>query len=167
MTFTIDEITKECEKCCNKFNLTFNIPVLLNGRLKTTLGRVVFMKSEYECYPSKIEFSKSFLENANKTEIIQTIRHECAHLIAFLLSNELHGHDSYFREICSKIDCYESSAATTIEAYESPQFYKYPVFCKKCGFITGYHRAGKVVKNIDDCLCPTCKQQTLYIKVFN
>lgn len=114
--------------------ITINIPVKINGRLKTTLGRV---KYEYfvKAAPIKIEFSKLFLETATEKQIMQTIIHEFCYYYLMVTTGEPYGHDKVFKDLCLFLGCYENT--TRSQEYTIPQTsFKYLIYCPTCGNIT-------------------------------
>lgn len=165
--FTIEEITKECEKICAAAGYSFDIPVVINGRLRTTLGRVMATRDVYGYVkPVQMEFSRSFLKSGHPEAIHQVIQHECAHYLVDVETHENHGHDAVFKAMCARIGCKNDKAALEdvwSNTNEEEQF-KYLVYCDACNTkIQGYNRAGKVVRNIGDYVCPYCHKSALRV----
>ena len=164
--WNIEKITKVAEEKAAIVGLKLSIPVALNPRLTTTLGRV---RGYYEpltgvATPIKMEFSKKFIATASDDEIEQAIAHETAHYIATVTTGEFHGHDELFKSICKKIGCTCDSAKKEIGKETISKRYKYTVFCPDCDFITGYARMCKILKNLNYCKCPKCGSAKLYYK---
>lgn len=154
------DLKEICSEICKKAGYEFSLPVKINGRLTATLGRVkgILRGEVFNC--EYMEFSAKFLETATLDSIINVAKHECAHYLVAETTHQRHGHDAVFKEMCKKLDCtndkiyydYNKTKADT-------EIYKYLIVCKECGRIVGkYHRAGKVIKNIDDytCKCGGC-----------
>lgn len=155
---TEEQITKRCEEICAAAGYTFNIPVAINGRLKSTLGRVKSIRRPTgRLEPVIMEFSRSFLSLAKEEEIDEIIKHECAHYLVAVETHEAHGHDEKFQEMCDRISCSANKPVTKIEYMQKDDYFKYIVYCEDCKKAVGwYHRMGKVLKNLDQCYCKDC-----------
>ena len=144
------EITKVREICYVKarehgFNLY--CPVLENGRLTATLGRVCW---DEEGELEKIEFSKKFLTSATEENIMDVILHELAHAFVFLETGEIHGHDATFRAMCARLGTINNGMYAKGQVYEKPreEFYKYTLKCSCCGKAIGHRsRACKITQH--------------------
>ena len=144
------EITKVREICYVKarehgFNLY--CPVLENGRLTATLGRVCW---DEEGKLEKIEFSKKFLASATEENIMDVILHELAHAFVFLETGEIHGHDATFRAMCARLGTINNGMYAKGQVYEKPreEFYKYTLKCSCCGKAIGHRsRACKITQH--------------------
>lgn len=135
--------------------LELTVPVCINGRLKRTLGCVRFKKNEVGyCKTTKIDFSKSFLENAKEEDIEDVIKHELCHYYAIEKTHEDHNHSSsIFVEACERIGCISSGSTS----YNYNENFKYTVKCSCCGKVIGqYHRAGNVIKYPQLCKSRCC-----------
>ena len=154
---TIEEMKKECNLAFSRANLNFDffdIEVVVNNRLKRVLGRCMYKRIEGNVCPNRIEISGLVASYASKEDINKIIFHECAHAIATIKDGQKHGHDNYFKSICAKIGTPFNTPSTKIQFNESEdQIFKYTVTCNKCGNEMHYHRAGKVIKNIQDYNC--------------
>lgn len=162
MCFSIAQVIAELKRVCAYANVPLDVPVSVNSRLTTTLGRVKCLGAA----PSAIEFSKIFLEQATYFEIIQVIRHEAAHYIAIVRSGEFHGHDEYFRAVCAEIGCEYDRAVAPLESVikrekkavkRIPTPFKYEVYCPCCGKVVDKKkRMCKMLKEIEWYECPEC-----------
>lgn len=155
--YDLNRIKETLNTVCGKAGITLTVPVVINGRLTRTLGRVI---SECDIddtwYPTKIEFSKQYIETATDDCIYQTILHECAHYIAVIRSHETHGHDAYFKAVCAEIGCVEDKPkASHIDRIIEIKS-KYDVKCENCGETWHYSRAGKIVQHPEYYHCITC-----------
>jgi predicted SprT family Zn-dependent metalloprotease len=136
----------------------FDIPVLINGRLTKTLGRVFFEFQSGKYIPTRMEISKKLLETASDEDIIKVIKHEWAHYMVIKNTGEDHGHDSVFKAMCARIDCTNDGPTTHIEG-EEEEVYKYTVICNTCKkTVGGYTRMCPTLRNIQDCWCKTCRK---------
>lgn len=103
----------EVEKYCKAFlkeqyNIDLYIPVKFNSRLTRTLG--VFYYNAEKKTPSRLEFSKKFMENGKKEDIIKVIKHECIHFALFMLGKPFKDGDPYFESEIIKHDSIETDA---------------------------------------------------------
>lgn len=142
-------ITKVREICyteARKHGFNLYCPVLENGRLTATLGRVCWNE---DGELDKIEFSKIFLASATEETIMDVIRHELAHAFVFLETGEIHGHDAEFRAMCRRIGTDNSSSMTDVEfKQDASKIYKYSIVCPVCGEeIDTRSRACKLTKH--------------------
>lgn len=147
MNWTLENIIKECERLSSIKKDTFSIPVSLNGRLSKTLGRVHHSQNNITgvLTPTKMEFSKKFLEIASDEEVKKVIAHEWAHYYLTKTTKENHGHDAMFNALSSEMG---GNTGTSIKIENFRETYKYTVYCSDCGKVVGgYARAGKTVKN--------------------
>lgn len=152
------EITKICQKICAEAGYDFNIPVKINKRLKTTLGRVFSVTSgcnDNKIYNDSMEFSYQFLLNAETCSIMEVIQHECAHYLVTEETHERHGHDAVFKAMCKRIGCTNDGSIYKNLKTNTPseKLYKYFVICDKCGGTLMYHRAGKIVQHPEHYSC--------------
>lgn len=152
---TLQEIQKRCEDAFNMVGLEFNIPVYINSRLTRTLGRCMYQRTGTIVTPTRIEFSRQFIETSTEQCIQDVILHECAHAIACIWKGDSQGHNAFFKKVCAKLGTTNDGTTTEVESTVSEtQLYKYFVVCKECGQVCGkYHRAGKVIKYIDHYHC--------------
>lgn len=157
MAYTLERINAEIVGVCKKagFDDIIHIPVSLNSRLTSTLGRVRCINGR----PVSIEFSAKFIKNAKDNDIHEVILHECAHVIANVRDRKEHGHDNYFKQICAELGtdndkCFYKSEK---ELTNTEPVYKYKVYCKDCGeLIASYKRKGKTIKNLEFYRCSLC-----------
>lgn len=92
---------QEIEKYCREFlkdnyNLELSIPVKINPRLSSTLGRFV----HYDGWgsPLHLEFSKKFLTSGKDKDIIDVLRHECIHYALYVLKKPFIDGEKYFED---------------------------------------------------------------------
>lgn len=152
---TIEEINKMCSDIAAAEGVDITCPIKINGRLKSTLGRVTYQWSEThagQIEVKAIEFSKQHVTMGDPAEVRLTIIHEMTHYILFTKTGVKHGHDQMFKELNKKL-------GGDGETYsETPRINpKYTVYCTKCGKIVGeYYRAGRVVKNPESTISRCC-----------
>lgn len=164
--WTVEKLTTECQNLSDKFNDKFDIPVTINSRLTTTLGRCRSRRDMADQWaPFEIQFSKQFLENSSDSDIISVIKHEWAHYYAVKSTKEKHGHDSYFKNICAKIGCQNDQRQFKGITSNEEKKFKYEVWCGDCGkLIATYNRMCPTLKNIRACHCGLCDGKALYYK---
>ena len=162
--FSLEMIKEELNRLSGMVNDEFDIPVFINSRLTTTLGRVIQEVFNGYCCSKKMEFSKAFLETSTEASIKSVIAHEWAHYYATKSTGERHGHDLYFKSICARVGCADDKATTEVERIvDSNPVYKYTVFCPNCNEAIGeYTRMCKTLRNLDDCTCGKCDGGNLY-----
>lgn len=121
-------------------NIKVDFPIVVNNRLSSTLARVVYKNNKIDC----LEYNKILVRNSsNESEIIDIIKHECAHIIAFKRTGQRQGHNEYFRKVCKEIGC-ESSGRARQTSFR----YKYEFICPTCNRVVyGTERKDKRFKN--------------------
>lgn len=163
MVWTEEELKKTCTNICAAAGYPFNIPVTINKRLRTTLGRVKGICCRTVYNPIAMEFSYVFLNSASYEDVIDIIKHECAHYLVGIETHERHGHDAVFKKMCLKLGCANNKTKTDKQMLPDRKF-KYEVICDSCHEIVAqYHRAGKILKNIDNCSCGKCGKNMLRV----
>lgn len=155
--YTTIEITEKYKELAQSLNVIFDTPVMINSRLKTTLGRVISDKQGRGLFPRRIEISRQLLETATKESIDEVLIHEFCHWYLATTTHEDHGHDAMFKSLCKKLGGGDGEIYTKVD-YRIPttKIYKYQCYCSKCGKeVAQYSRAGQVVKNPElfDTLC--------------
>lgn len=136
----------------------FEVPVSINGRLSTTLGRARFSVNpntgRYRAVD--IELSKNLLLTAKDEDIINIIKHECAHIIIQHGATQNYGHNNKFKEVCARLNCSfdEPACAPQIANYDN---FKYVMECKNCGHKEGFARKRKFFDVINLCVCSSCR----------
>lgn len=156
--FTEQDLTQICKDICANVGYDFTIPVKINKRLKTTLGRVTWVRVNDEIKSTLMEFSYQLLTTATEESIYAVITHECAHYLVIEETKENHGHDMVFKAMCARINCTNDGAVyhELHRTVKDTDIYKYFVVCEQCKKIIGkYHRAGKVIQHQDwyKCKC--------------
>lgn len=176
--YTIDRIKSEFRDVCKSQGVVVTTPIAINSRLTRTLGRVCYDKNYLGHYiPTKVEFSKKYIEECTDECVRQTILHEAAHYILMKKNPaERCGHNQAFRDMCSTLGCARNRAKGDVEytdeykakvEEDKKKIYKYEVFCDKCGEKCGrYHRQGKVLKNLTVYKSGCCKAKLIMVQNF-
>lgn len=158
---TLVDVKNECIRLSKSVGDTFSIPVLLNGRLTSTLGRcIVVWEQKKQCYrPTVIEISKRALEEISDDDMIDIIRHEWVHYyLAKTRPQEDHGHDRTFKALCRKVQC-NGDAESTVTYKDCLSDYrhsKYTLVCPLCGDVAGYNRMCNTLRFADQVQHKTC-----------
>ena len=159
MEWTVTTITNLCTEYCRKCGVEFKGEVVINGRLKKSLGRCIYtIDGNSVCTPIRIEIAAGLLKVATDESIMDVIGHECAHYVTAAITKEKHGHDAVFKFYCSKIGTKADKTTVAVDRIIPPEkSFKYTFYCKKCGkFLGGRHRMCKEVQNLDDYYSTCC-----------
>jgi len=112
------EITEFCNDVVDEINETLgsNLPYIeirRNNRLKRCMGRYMFNRSKKKAI--RIEFSSDMYSGVYSFHTIeQVVKHELAHYYAHMIYDDI-GHNSIFRNVCSKIDCEHDKAISKVK----------------------------------------------------
>ena len=130
----IEKISKKAieltvkEVCKKYFNFDFdslNIPVKINGRLKNSLGRMVYNPRLNKAI--SIEFSKELVSGIYKIETVESvIKHECTHLVLFARKES-------FKDGCKNFEDTVKKIGGTSTGTIFPAGIRYHGVCSKCG----------------------------------
>ena len=130
----IEKISKKAieltvkEVCKKYFNFDFdslNIPVKINGRLKNSLGRMVYNPRLNKAI--SIEFSKELVSGIYKIETVESvIKHECTHLVLFTRKES-------FKDGCKNFEDTVKKIGGTSTGTIFPAGIRYHGVCSKCG----------------------------------
>lgn len=132
-------------------NIKVDFPIIVNNRLSSTLARVVYKNNKID----RLEYNKMLVRNtSNEAEVIDIIKHECAHIIAFKRTGERQGHNEYFRKVCKEIGCEGAGRAR-----QTNFRYKYEFICPTCNTVVyATERKSKTFRKIMEglCMCSNC-----------
>lgn len=96
MSVTVEEMTVEAEQFLKEaYNLTLDIPIKRNNRLKATLGWFSFNKKHGAL---DIEISGKFMDYGSRSDVIDCLRHELVHYALYTLGKPYNDGDAYFEE---------------------------------------------------------------------
>ena len=138
---TLEAVKLACEMIFEKeFNMKLEIPVLLTGRLKKSLGRFYYSSAFHK--PSKLVFNKSFFTNPayDLATLESVLLHECVHAELCIKGMPFDDCDSTFIKECKRV------GATLTRELELIKDVKYVVQCEKCG---AELEVNKTVFNLD------------------
>ena len=115
--WTIDRVIDELNKLAEADGLgRIDVPIIVNSRLSTTLGRVKYMRVGGAYMAKSIEFSKALLDSATDNDIINVIKHEYVHYYLVETTNENHKHDALFKRKCMEIGCTHNKTRNYLES---------------------------------------------------
>lgn len=144
-----DYSIKFIEKNYGDKGLKFDIPLLINSRLVSTMGRYVHKRQSGRERNSmdKIEMSKKLLNYASDDTLYGTLRHELTHFALHRLGFPYKDGEKYFEEELKKND----APSTRTDSYNKPI---YKIVCKNnnCPIVAKV----KHINNIERYLCPKC-----------
>lgn len=79
-TYNVNQLTQYADKFLkDNYNLQMNVPLKLNGRMRTTCGW--FKHTEEESL--EVELNKFFVENNEPNIVLDVLRHELVHYALF------------------------------------------------------------------------------------
>lgn len=158
--YDLTKIKNEFYAACRKGGMDKEIPVLMNGRLTRTLGRVTMDPIGDKYVPTMVEFSKRFVETSTDFDIREVILHEAAHAIVTYKTGEDHGHDAVFKRMCAVLGTSRDKAEGKINRIVAHTS-KYEVICPTCGVIAEFSRMCNTLRNIKHCSCRDCGSHNL------
>lgn len=163
--YDLARIQEEFHKVCEDAGTPCTVPIKLNGRLSSTLGRVDSLNTGGYVSPLEVMFSKLLISNADDEDIRQVILHEAAHYIVIMRTHEHHGHDEYFKNVCNEIGCVNDGATYMTDCLKSNEkTLKYAIYCPNCGFVGGRSRRTGAINNLSKYKCKICNSTELYYK---
>lgn len=140
----IKEVLKELTELMPE-KIDINVPIEISSRMTRTLGKVTYTM-DYTGFvtPTKITFSKLFLNTYSDEDIIQVIKHEFCHYYLAETTHENNRHNSLFKQYCSLIGCTNDGAtfknAKPAKNIAIEEEYKYKIVCATCGKTLGYRK---------------------------
>lgn len=174
---TLEQIVERCKRDSAIAGIEFTIPVSINNRLKTTLGRCMYKRivdysqdsPRYSMIPTKIEISKKLFENGTDKSIIDVVDHEVCHYIATAITHQNHGHDAVFKRYCAMIGTQNDGMYDYTVEYKKdaePQ-YKFDLYCSCCGKrLGGRHRHCALVDHPENYMTKCCSATIKVVQNF-
>ena len=110
-----------------EFDMKLEMPVLLSGRLKRSLGRFYYSSAFHK--PTKLVFNKSFFTNPayDLATLESVLLHECVHAELCIKGMPFDDRDPEFIKECKRV------GATLTREIELIKVVKYVAQCEKCG----------------------------------
>lgn len=146
--WTVKEIKEVLEELTNLMpeKIDIKVPVEISSRMTRSLGKVTYTIDHTGFVtPTKIIFSKLFLDSYSDEDIIEVIKHEFCHYYLAETTHEKNRHNSLFKHCCSLIGCTNdgiifknAKPIKNIPAVERE--YKYKIVCATCGKTLGYRK---------------------------
>jgi predicted SprT family Zn-dependent metalloprotease len=133
----------EVHRICSNYQIPLEkLTIVISNRMKSSMGGKVLMTKmsrEMRRYGSaKITLPLSYYQTFGFDNILKTLRHELAHIIAFHANG--HGnHDRLFKTICSNLGGHMNKklAGKTYKEYATDEFLETPFrflyTCPDCG----------------------------------
>ena len=84
---TLVEVKDICKKIMVSQGYDIDLPISINNRFKNTFGRVTINYSSDKV--EKVEFAAVLLDSNNDAEIMDTIKHELAHVLVFFSMDKI------------------------------------------------------------------------------
>lgn len=84
---------------------TSNIPIRISSRMVKSYGKCRFQKAFGKIYPTEIIFFRNLIQNGTMEQILETVRHEYAHIFANLTDNTNHKHDYIWKAAALRFGC--------------------------------------------------------------
>lgn len=143
--WTIEQIEDVLQTLSTLKGDKFNIPVELNPRLVSAIGRVSYKKGK-RVVNEKMEFSTKFLSVMTDKQIRDVIIHEWCHYYLNKTTGEALGHNARFYALCSEMG---ATPERTMHVELKPEasfdtVYKYTFYCDECGkYLGGRARRSK------------------------
>lgn len=120
-----------------------NCPVEISTRMTRTKGQFEFdyIKRNGKVVnirPTKIKIAKHLLDNYHDEDIVDTIRHECVHLIVDVYKKNSMGHNKTFKQFCQMLGVSDETyftATPKTKLVEKPKklAIRYIGKCTECG----------------------------------
>lgn len=100
------------------YDINLQIPIKVNKRLITSLGRFRYYKSESKKRPLSIELSGRLLEYGTADQIISTLKHECIHYALYMLDKpHKDGQATFENELKKHSSCSTGTQKVSIKTY--------------------------------------------------
>ena len=90
------------------YGLEFNVPLVINGRLKVTYGRFRYQINRFtgEKKAVSVELNKTFIISNGKDDVLNILRHELIHYALFMLGKPHSDGEAYFERELKKHNTY-------------------------------------------------------------
>ena len=133
MKLTLEEIEDIIKEFLwENYKLELKIPISINGRLTSVMGRFTWKK--YKGFtvdgrvgePVDIQISKKYLQYGSKDDIVDTIKHEAVHYALFVKGLPHSDGDKHFEEELKRLGV----TATETSSYKFPRNVR--VYTCKC-----------------------------------
>lgn len=97
ISMTINEMVKfSNEWLKDNYNLELDVPIEINNRLSSALGKIKFRKTRDGVIPTRIEMNGNFVRGNTVDEILMTLKHELVHYALIMLKKPFRDGQEYF-----------------------------------------------------------------------
>src|SRR5574344_1367105 len=102
----IEDLVKHAEEfVSSNFNLELDATIVINGRLKSALGKFVRKYNRYdELQGMEIKLSKRLIDHYTDNEIISILEHELVHYCLFMTGKPFDDDSREFIETCNYLN---------------------------------------------------------------
>jgi SprT-like protein len=129
------------------YNMELNVPLEINGRLKTTCGRFVYIKYRNGISkPKNVEMNKYFVENNEAVVVLDVLRHELVHYALFMQRKPHSDGDSYFEKELRRLGVVSQNTIDKYTIASKPKKYHY-YQCASTSCAVTYKRSRALDKN--------------------
>ena len=145
---TLDEIREEylrLDRVCG----------IDSSRIELRINNAKKRLGSFSCRPGfpgrkmSITISRKALQD--DALFLDTIRHEYAHAVVSIREPfSRHGHDRVWKAVCREVGCTPRATLKETGGQNTEKEAKYRVTCLGCGAESGYLRAGKIVRLLQD-----------------
>lgn len=148
----IEDLVKHAEDFVTKnFNLELDAPVLINARLKASLGVFVTIYDRFNNLEGmEINLSKRLIDYYTDDEIISILEHELVHYCLFVTDQPYDDDAIEFIETCNRLNV---PLTGTLKKKGKYHAYK----CKCC-----YHYEGRKLNKNKTYYCNNCQGELKY-----
>lgn len=129
------------EFLAEEFDMTLDIPIFINGRMKTTFGYFRYKNGQ----AWQIDMSKEFIDTQPREVVIDVLKHELVHYALFQLKKPFGDGDRYFKDTLDRL-----GIGRTRTYKVKGKFHKYICNCEDKTF----YRKRKLQKGA---YCTSCK----------
>lgn len=151
----IEDLVKHAEEfVSSNFNLELDATIVINGRLKSALGKFVREYNRYdELQGMEIELSKRLIDYYTDNEIISILEHELVHYCLFMTGKPFDDDSRVFIETCNYL-----KVPLTGTLRKKGKYHAYK--CKCC-----YHYEGRKLNKNKTYYCNNCQGELIYSKL--
>ena len=130
--YTINQLEKYANKFLqDNYNMKMEIPLRLNGRLKSTCGWFKYRPAKKEAVC--VELNKYFVEKNEPSMVLDILRHELVHYALFAKGKPHCDGDTYFENELNRLGIVSQSTINKYNIKSKPvtiSIYK----CKECSY---------------------------------
>lgn len=110
----------------DEYEMDMSIPLVLNGRLKRSMGRFMYMREGNR--PVRVEMNRDFVNNNDIDLILDVLKHELVHYALCYKGMDFSDGDSDFENELSRLGVISQKDVDKITIKSTKQVYD----CKEC-----------------------------------